>query len=194
MTTTITNNTVATYQTHDNKTLIIEVDEFAENPREDRDNLGTIYSIENYNTVADEEFETEKEMLAAMGDPFVELPVAIGYNGGGETHIRVNNMYGVVNGYIFVTHEKALKEYGPDYQSKYDDVVKCLEGEIEIYEQYLNGDVYSVMVMENNTCPCCEHTKETVLDSLHGIYGFDLAFIADCMGYKAEDLTETYHC
>jgi len=51
-------------------------------------------------------------------------------------------------GFIYVTREKLLKEYGGlrVSQSMVDKATKCLEGEVETYDHYLRGDVYGYTI------------------------------------------------
>lgn len=75
-------------------------------------------------------------------------------------------------GFIFVTRENALKEYGkkritPAIKEKAE---KVLDGEVETYDQYLRGDVYGYKVYKVSTCDE-GHNHEEEMDSCWGFYG-----------------------
>jgi len=75
-------------------------------------------------------------------------------------------------GFIFISKEKMLKEYGGKIvtQTLKDKVEGYLKSEIEIYDQYLTGDVYGYRVSEVTTCSE-GHEHETEIDSCWGYYG-----------------------
>jgi hypothetical protein len=45
--------------------------------------------------------------------------------------------------------------------------------EVEVYDQYLSGDVYGFVLKELQTCPTCNDVNEEVIDSCWGFYGGD---------------------
>jgi hypothetical protein len=61
-------------------------------------------------------------------------------------------------GWIYATEGGALKEFGRDEEA----VRKCLENEVELYDQYLRGEVYGYVVEDREG----EH-----VDSCWGFYG-----------------------
>jgi len=75
-------------------------------------------------------------------------------------------------GFIFISKEKMLKEYGGKIvtQTLKDKVTGYLKGEVETYDQYLTGDVYGYRVSEVTTCSE-GHEHETEVDSCWGYYG-----------------------
>jgi hypothetical protein len=75
-------------------------------------------------------------------------------------------------GFIFISKEKMLKEYGGKIvtQTLKDKVTGYLKGEVETYDQYLTGDVYGYRVSEVTTCSE-GHEHETEIDSCWGYYG-----------------------
>jgi hypothetical protein len=68
-------------------------------------------------------------------------------------------------GFIFVSKEKARKEYGKLTKAALVKVEKYLAGEVEVYDQYLSGDVYWFKKVDENG---------EVLDSCGGFYGYDI--------------------
>lgn len=80
-------------------------------------------------------------------------------------------------GFIFISKEKMLKEYGGKIvtQKLKEKVEGYLKLEVETYDQYLTGEVYGYRVFKTETCDKgCEHEEE--LDSCWGFYGEE-----DCM-------------
>lgn len=50
---------------------------------------------------------------------------------------------------------------------------EMLKSEIEIYDQYLNGDVYWFKIEKVVKCDCCNHVTYEEIDSCGGFYGDD---------------------
>jgi len=69
-------------------------------------------------------------------------------------------------GYIYCSKEKALKEYGGKVVTAKvkQKVLGYMEGEIKIFNQYINGNVYGFII---------EDEEENHLDSCYGFYGRD---------------------
>lgn len=89
-------------------------------------------------------------------------------------------------GYIYVDKETVRKEYSwknitAERKAK---ILTYLEGEVETYDTYLRGEVYSFLVEDEDT--------EDVLDSCGGFYGTDWANngIMDHIMDEIEDKTE----
>lgn len=69
-------------------------------------------------------------------------------------------------GMIYCTKEKALKEFGGKILTKKirEKVIKCLMNEVEVYDQYLTGQVYGYVIKD-------EEGNE--LESCWGFFGMD---------------------
>jgi hypothetical protein len=69
-------------------------------------------------------------------------------------------------GYIYITKEKARKEYSWKYmtKSRIKRIINYLENEVETYDQYLTGDVYGYRISNEDD----DH-----IDSCWGFYGHD---------------------
>lgn len=52
-------------------------------------------------------------------------------------------------GWIYVTHEKLIKEYGEDLEHALKAGADYLEGEVETYTTYLEGEVYGYMIEDD---------------------------------------------
>jgi len=68
-------------------------------------------------------------------------------------------------GYIFVAKKKARAEYGWSRltRARVVKVEKCLIGEVQVYDQYLQGDVWGYQALQD----------DEVVDSCWGFYGSD---------------------
>ena len=69
-------------------------------------------------------------------------------------------------GYIYITKEKARKEYNWKYmtKSRIKKIIGYLEGQVETYDQYLTGDVYGYRISNEDD----DH-----IDSCWGFFGHD---------------------
>jgi hypothetical protein len=78
-------------------------------------------------------------------------------------------------GFIFATKEDLIRSYGRADEETIKRAKSVLEGEVEIYDQYLRGDVYGYRISEVSTCDNGhEHIEE--VESSWGYYGE-----GDCM-------------
>ena len=159
-----------------NYTIKIEPDEDAINPRE-LDNLGLFllghkrYDVANETNINLNDYHTADEVLKAVekeyGKCFI-LPVYMYDHSGivlNTTGFNCKWDSGQL-GLIFVPYEKIRKEYSVKKVTKkiLDKVRECLIGEVDIYGYYLNGDVYSYIIVDSND----DHK-----DSCWGYYGWD---------------------
>ena len=75
-------------------------------------------------------------------------------------------------GWIFAPRKAVLEGWGGKRMTKslLKKVEKCLQGEVEVYDQYLRGEVYGFKTVKYTRCDKgCEH--EEVLDSCWGFLG-----------------------
>lgn len=75
-------------------------------------------------------------------------------------------------GYIYCSTDKILKEYGNTNIDTLSKVESNLKSEVEIYDQYLTGDVYGFKLYKVETCDK-GHKDLDFLDSCYGFYGDD---------------------
>ena len=73
-------------------------------------------------------------------------------------------------GYIYVTPEAGRKEYGRIWRKKARNLMRS---EVQVYDQFLTGDVWYYAVSRVVTCEHCGHDNEDVLDSCGDMYGFE---------------------
>jgi hypothetical protein len=157
-------------------------DESPSSPRED-DNLGTMVCFHgrydlgdkhNYKSGDYNGWDEMEKSIIKNENVGVILPLYL-YDHSGITistsPFSCNWDSGKI-GFIFISKEKMLKEYGGKIvtQTLKDKVEGYLKSEIEIYDQYLTGDVYGYRVSEVKTCSE-GHEHEEELDSCWGYYG-----------------------
>lgn len=97
-------------------------------------------------------------------------------------------------GFIYVTKEKARKEYGNLTKANLDKVVKYLVGEVEAYAQYLEGQVYGYIVKDvTGWADYCErYDKDEDSDYDFGKFVAHVApEIDSCWGYYGYDHKES---
>ena len=159
-------------------------DESPSSPRED-DNLGTMVCFHgrydlgdkhNYKSGDYNGWDEMEKSIIKNENVGVILPLYL-YDHSGITistsPFSCNWDSGKI-GFIFISKEKMLKEYGGKIvtQTLKDKVEGYLKSEVETYDQYLTGDVYGYKVFKVETCELgCEHEEE--LESCWGYYGED---------------------
>jgi hypothetical protein len=77
-------------------------------------------------------------------------------------------------GYIYVTKEKAERVFGLRDADLITTATEHLNIEVEIYNDYLAGDVYRYTLEVSEECSCCKHCRWDVVESEGGFYGSDL--------------------
>lgn len=78
-------------------------------------------------------------------------------------------------GWIYVSKKTVVdSEWTKEWlagRSKYKAAEDILIGEVEIINQYLQGDVYGCIIEEHTKCECCGAVNIEQLDSCWGFYG-----------------------
>ncbi|WP_428323607.1 hypothetical protein [Nitrosopumilus sp.] len=145
-------------------------------PRE-WDNLGTIVTKKNHHyTIGDQQVEDIDEFLQSQGD-IVKVPVyMIDHSGISLSTRDFNDPWdsGMI-GYIFATKEKIKNEYSVKRITKktLTKVENIFNGELDTYDQYVNGNVYGFVLSKVSECDHNEEHKKHI-DSCWGFYGDDL--------------------
>ena len=152
------------------KTVEIQQDEDPESPRE-WDNLGTIlYSSDRY-MLGDKRVDADEIKQIASRNDVIALPVYAYIHSG----VTVNTTGFECPwdsgqcGIIYVDFETIRKEFGCKYITKTvrTKIMSILRGEIETFDQYLRGDVYGYVVLDENGF--------TTGESCWGFYGEEAA-------------------
>lgn len=121
----------------------------------------------------DIENATADEIEEILEKNFIILPLFL-YDHSG-LRIKVGNFRGLLPqghaefdtmqvGFIYVSGKTIKKEYGADNVKNREMARKVLVGEVETYDQYLSGDVYSYIIYDD---------EENNLDSVCGFFGLE---------------------
>lgn len=76
-------------------------------------------------------------------------------------------------GWIYVSKERIIEEYGDASKESVEKARRVLESEVETYAQYLEGDVYGFEIIKQEQCDH-GHVHEKHEDSCWGFYGHDI--------------------
>ena len=174
-----------TYKLKSGNTLKIVQDDTDDNPRS-WDNLAKMIFFNKYKNYGDdhdvilyEDFNSREdfmtrgtEIVAKKLNAVICKPVHW-YSHSGES-ISTSYSYpyncrwdsGTI-GFAVVTKEDIRKEYGVKKVTKkhIEKADRVLEGEVEILNQYISGDVWGFQVVDNN---------DNIVDSCYGFYGSDI--------------------
>lgn len=173
------NQPIEKYKLKGKRELRIYQDEIPTDPRE-WDNLGImVLNHKRYNLPLEikidldsfNSWEEIRKELIKFYDASVILPV-YGYDHSGLS-IKAGKRTFPFNdrwdsgqlGFIFVTKKKIKEENITKKKAE-----EILLSEIEIYNKYLNGEIYCFEVVKFNQCKTCEHNKEEIEDSCGGFY------------------------
>lgn len=80
-------------------------------------------------------------------------------------------------GFAYVTREDMERNWSKETvaamtdEERLEKARKCLEGELECYSAYLEGDVYGFIVEEKQGCDHCGHEEWVEVESCWGFYG-----------------------
>jgi hypothetical protein len=156
--------------------LKIEFDEYPMNPREEWDNLGSMFCFHpryslgdkhDYKTSDFDNWEDMERKLSKEHNVGVILPLYL-YDHSGIT--ISTSPFGcqwdsMKVGYILVSKETIRKGYEVKRITKsiLDKVTNCLKGEIETYDQYLTGQVWKYTIMD----------EDEIVESCSGYYDED---------------------
>lgn len=145
----------------------------ADSPRE-WDNVGTIYSNHKYynpdgHKIDEIENEDGELVSGELDMRFIWLPIYYYEHGGLSVSTRRDYPYndkwdGGLFGIIAVEKERVRKDWGwkAITKKRREQILRCLEGEIEIFDSYCKGDVYGFVV---------EDEDGEQIDSCYGYYG-----------------------
>lgn len=76
------------------------------------------------------------------------------------------------NGQALIAHTtpKLCEKLGVSW----DNAAKAMAGEVRMFKQWADGDVYGYIIEEGTTCDHCTNTEWEVVDSCFGFYGSDI--------------------
>jgi hypothetical protein len=154
-------------ETYKGYTIEIHADENPLNPRTEWDNAGTMVCFHRDYNLGDnhsyEKPESLKRLIKAIESNVGEmywLPLYILDHSGlwmrtGTFHEDLQGWDTSLVGIIYITKEKAVKEFGRENTEA--KALACLNSEVETYSQYLSGEVYGYIVKDkdgNETDSC----------------------------------------
>jgi hypothetical protein len=185
-------NEIEKYKLKNGNILKIFYDENPESPRA-WDNLGKMvmshlkYNLPNEIKFNFKNFENWSDCADALEKEFNAEVILIvrGYDHSGLS-ISCSNVYPFNDtwdsgqlGFIIATKEDIKKEYGVKRISKkiLEKTKKILINEIELYDKYLNGQVYGFIEEKERLCDCCGHIEQENINSCWGF--FDIQDIKD---------------
>jgi len=151
-------------------------DSSADSPRE-WDNLGTMICFHNRYDLGDKHnyssddysgWEEMKQALIKEENTAVILPLYMYDHSGisiSTSPFSCRWDSGQI-GFILVSKKKALEEFGGKIVTKKlkERLEKILEGEVETYTQYVEGEVYGFQIVDED---------DEIIDSCYGFYGAD---------------------
>jgi hypothetical protein len=161
-----------------------------QNPREERDNLGTMVFLHKRYQLGDKHDLSSDEVVAmTKRDDIIWLPVYM-FDHSGLTLRTDPSEFQACDphgwdwgqlGIIYVTHADVLREWEvkevtPELRERVERVLRI---EVETYSQYLQGDVWGYSVTDSDG---------TVLDSCYGFYGnfADMLLVEACAAIAFE--------
>ena len=179
----------ATKIQYKNHTIKIQYDEFCDmHPRTDCDNLGSMvmfhsrYTLPNEGNYNKNDYNSWNELRKAIirkENPAVILPIYMYEHSG--VALKVGSFQGLLPqghaefdtcmvGFIYISKADARKEYGWKQitKTRREQLEKYLTGDVEIYSQFLNGEVFGYVITDAD-----DEEIEADGSQSWGYYGYD---------------------
>ena len=138
-------------------------------PRE-WDNMTSMYCVHRRYNLGDKNFQSSAELMDDIGnlEDCIHLPLYLYDHSGitmNTTGFSCQWDSGQV-GLIFITKEKAMKEFGWDSldEEKIQRIKDIMVSDVQVYDDYIRGDVYGYKI---------ENAEGEEIDSCWGYYGYD---------------------
>lgn len=174
-------NSVDTIDINPNLRVNIEYDNDPMSPTE-WDNVGQIAYCSSRETLGTENVTRDRlrEIQQGIEDgSLIGLPVYAYVHSGVTIRTSPFNCRwdSGQSGYVYCTKEKAIKEFGKKILTKRveEAALKCLQAEVKVFDQYLTGDVYGVVVQRVLRDEEGDEAGTEELESCGGFYGLDYA-------------------
>lgn len=193
-------------------------DEFIESPREDgrsnvaqficwhrRHYLGDAHEfadmydlLESLYTEQGLEEEYKKysicdELIAGLEDCFyIQKLYIYDHSGIIITKERIDRWDSGFLGFAIISKDDAIKELGSSEETWRAAAEQCIDNELEEYNTFLSGEVYSYSLYKLNICYACGYEHEELIDSCCGFYGDDF-FNNGMVEYVGEDIAEAIY-
>lgn len=178
-----------TFDFADGRKLELHYDPDPMNPRTECDNLGTMAFFHSRYDLGDKDHgidhtdfggwdEMAKWIVEKM-DGAIVLPVRMYDHSGIGFAMGSDSMRYPFNcpwdsgqvGFMFVTKAKLIEEYGDDSDESVAKATKCMQAELDVYNQYHGGDVYG-FILRDKPCETCNGEGEET-ESCWGFFGDD---------------------
>ena len=182
---------VKTFNLKDGRILQIVQDQLCESPRED-ENMGTMicfhrrYKLGDKHGYRHEDYASWGEIAKQIredneNDIAIMLPIFMMDHSGvslccGTNQFKDCDPAGFDSGqvgFIFVTNDRLNKEYPPESIDRLKLAESCLRAEVELYSQYLAGEVYEFVLLKPVKCDSCGHTEYKHVDGCCGFHGLN---------------------
>jgi hypothetical protein len=156
--------------------LNIIYEDDSQNPR-DWDNIGIMICWHKKYQLGDvHDFRTPADMLMVYSKKnSILIPLYL-YDHGGlklSTSSFKDPFDSGRVGYIVIPFSNILDTYGDVTESTKSTAEKAVLAELEVYNQYLNGDVYGYILERKDLCPCCNRPIYEIIDAQSAFYGSD---------------------
>ena len=98
-------------------------------------------------------------------------------------------------GYIYMEDDKVKELFNVKRITKSvkEKALEYLNNSVKLYDKYLRGEVYEYVLSKLETCKCCGHISEDVIDSCSDYYDIDDILDEFPEFKEEEDKEETKH-
>jgi hypothetical protein len=172
------------------KNYVAEIinDEDCYNPRKDYSSLGTLIAFHSRYDLSDNDNWDKEELISYVEqDDVLALPVYMYKHSGialSTSAFSCKWDSGQI-GYIFVSYEDIIKEYG---NLDIETATKVLEYEIKEYSLYLNGECYGYIIYAKDKYDTLLLDSQDHLESCFGFIGRD--YVEEEAKYILKDLEQ----
>lgn len=174
--------------------LSIRYDGFNANPREEFDNVTTMFCLSRSgkfmlgdnqrnkkNPYKEGDFSSWEEMEKAIRKDFgVALIKPLYLYDHSITSISTESFIGRAQhaewdsgriGFVFITKEALKVEWGKNAGAA-EWMEKILNAEVKLYDLYIRGEVYAFTLEKLGHCDCCDRDNEEIVASCGAFYGY----------------------
>lgn len=139
-------------------------------PRKDEETFGTILYTSSRYELGDDQVSAEEIDEKMKDSSVIALPVYAYIHSGVVLNTKIFSCRfdSGQSGCIYISKEEVRRIFNVKRISPklYKQVINSLESEVNIYSQYLNGEVYGYRIFDDN---------DQEIESCWGFYGFDTA-------------------
>lgn len=174
--------------------LSISYDEFTGNPREEFDNVTTMFCFHSRYLLGDNkgkkknpykasDFDSIEELVAKITEDFGELAIVqplFLYDHSMQS-ISTRSFIGRAQhaewdsgcvGVVFVSKKDMEYEFGKG-EDALGKAQRALDAEVKLYDLYVRGEVYAFLLEKLGHCDCCDRDDAEIVASGGMFYGYD---------------------